>query len=185
MTAGHFNISRALFDSDLKPTPRDPACKAYAWVWIIGLARWRKSGGLQRGEFHLSIRRLADEMCWPKSVAERFLSKLLDDGRLRVASGTPSGTPKGRHLSVVKYEEFQTAKNRAGRRARRERDNKKKKKGRSKTNGVAVAFKGEGGDAVLSERPVTKKTPAAKRPHTLKEQRAFLAAENRKAEAAK
>ena len=118
MAGGHFNIHRVLFDSDLKPTPREPACKGYAWVWIIGLARWRKSGDLRRGEFYLSVRRLAAEMCWPKTVAERFLAKLIRDDRLRVlsgtASGTASGTPQGRHFVVVKYDDFQTAKKSSG-----------------------------------------------------------------------
>ena len=184
---GHFNIHRALFGSDFKPTKRRPACRGYAWVWIIGLARWRKSGALLRGEFYLSVRLLADEMCWPKSVAERFLDELLRDGRLtvieRASSGTVSGTPRGRHFLVVKYEEFQAPQSRAGRRAGVERDNKKKEEGRRKENGVAVAPKSEGVDDVQQHKRAPKKKPAARKSRS--EQRDYLADEIRKSEAGK
>ena len=186
MTAGgHFNVHRVLFDSDLKPTKRDPACKAFAWVWVIGLARWRKSGDVKRGEFRLSVRVFAAEMCWSKTAAERFLDKLVFDGRLVVlsgtVSGTPSGTPQGRHFRVVKYEDFQTSKTSSGTLSGTVSGPiRRKKEGRRKDNGVAETPKSVGGDAVLTERPVTKKRPAAKKPASLLEQRDFPASEIRK-----
>ena len=163
----------------MKPTLREPACRLAAFAWIVGEAKHTPEDGLKRGEIRLSERRLAEVMCWPRPRAQRFLKWLVERSMLRSVERSTQGTV----FVVVSYRKFQDPKNERSTERSGERSNTKNKKKGRRFNGVAETPKSEGGDAVLTEGPVTKKKPAAKKALSLDAQRAFLAAEIRKGEA--
>ena len=141
-----------------------------------------------RGDVRVSSGGLVRAMGWSKSKAERYLNRLVKEGEIRpLDRDTNRDTYRdtlGTSFFVVRYDELQPSTKTTGTPTGTPTGTlvRRKKKGK-KVNGVAETPKSEGGDAVLTERPVTKKRRAAKKPRSLSEQRDFLAAEIRKSEA--
>lgn len=125
---------------DLAPTLRDPACDGFAWMFLVSLAQhdhgyYHKGLRLERGQFMASLRWLADRMGWGrgskgKRRAERFMNRLIERDRIRVAYGTPNGTV----YSIVNYDTYAVARDteRDGMRDT-ERDGDGTAKGRERT----------------------------------------------------
>lgn len=73
----------------------EPACSAFAFLDLLGMARFTPGDGLERGQLRVSCRYLAKRWCWSKSKAARFMSDLRDAKRVT------SGTQVGREQPVV------------------------------------------------------------------------------------
>lgn len=58
----------------------EKACRLGAWVDLLGLARWRDGGGLNRGEVRASERFLAQRWNWSRDKVRRFLDELETEG---------------------------------------------------------------------------------------------------------
>lgn len=83
--SGYFLVSRKLADPqhDLHPVSTgDAACRAFAWVDMIGMAKWRDGGGLERGQLRGSVRFLASRWNWSTGKTSRFLNNLEEKGRI-------------------------------------------------------------------------------------------------------
>ena len=181
MTAGGgwFAVYRSVFEKyEGKPEA------GYAWLWILSRTRYEPDDDLARGEVRISSRKLAEAMGWTRGKARRFISRLIRGGEIRPANRHTNRPTLGAAYFVVRYRELQPSKTRTGPptgtpTGPHVRKSKKVKKG----NGVAEAPKSEGGDAVRTEPPASKRKPATKKPRSLSEQRDFLAAEIRKSEA--
>ena len=176
---GWFAVYRSVFEK-YEGRPEDLA----AWLWILSWTFYAPAGGLGRGEVRFSIRRLAAVMGWSRMKAHRFVGRLIRDDQIRYRKRDTKRDSYGTTYFVVNYDKYQPGGVGDGTPNEPEsgtiiRSTRILKKG----NGVAETPKSEGGDAVLTERPVTKKRRAAKKPRSLSEQRDFLAAEIRKSEA--
>lgn len=79
------------------------ACRAFAWLDLVAIARWRKSGGLERGELRASVRFLANRWNWSKDRTERFLSDLEEDGE--ITRETQPGRKPG-HITICNYNDY-------------------------------------------------------------------------------
>lgn len=90
-------IHTSLLDGQhhLHPMARgEAACRALAWIDLIGMARWREGGGLKRGQVRASVRFLAKRWNWSKDKVSRFLEELEAEGAIMRA------TPVG-HLPTI------------------------------------------------------------------------------------
>jgi len=82
----------------------EPACKAFAWIDLIGLAAWRDHGGLKRGQARASQRFLAARWNWHRSKVQRFLDELESSGSIdrgRGASREPD------RITICNYDAYQ------------------------------------------------------------------------------
>ena len=105
-------LHRTLFDrSDwLAPSAANPACNAYAWMYIVAKAqhaRYEHAGVvLERGEVLLSVTGLQQAMKWKhRSRASKFLDRVQAGDMIEYVRGTPRGTV----YRVVKYELYAAA----------------------------------------------------------------------------
>ena len=138
---GWWKFHRQAFESELKPTLREPACRLAAFAWIVGEAKHTPEDGLKRGEIRLSERRPAEVMWWPRPRAQRFLKWLVERSMLRSVERSTQGTV----FVVVSYRKFQDPKNERSTERSGERSNTKNKKKGRRFNGVAETSKSEGG----------------------------------------
>ena len=107
MTEGWYLLSRRLNDPfhDLHPhSTGETACSAWAWVDLIGMARWRDSGGVPRGHVPASERFLATRWNWHRSRVTRFLDELERNGRIE---REPQTGRKPGHIIICNYETYQ------------------------------------------------------------------------------
>jgi len=108
MSGGRFWVARALTDTlhDLHPhSTGEVACRLGAWVDMVGMAQWRDSGGVKRGELRASVRFLAARWNWNKSKVHRFLGELRKSGRIEVIPQTSARQPAT--IVLVNYDEHQ------------------------------------------------------------------------------
>ncbi len=128
---GWIRVYRSLCDPDHDLHPArtgEPACKAWAWVELMLLAKWEDDEGLERGELSASVRFLASRWNWTRGRTHRFLESLRDANR--VITRTQTGRVPGR-ITICKYELYQDpsdaerdADQDAGRDAERDKDKK-------------------------------------------------------------
>lgn len=105
--SGYYLISRKLNDPlhELHPHTRgEPACAAFAWIDLIGLARWKETGGCPRGSVPASERFLATRWNWHRSRVTRFLAELEAEGRI---SREPQAGRKQGHITICNYDTYQ------------------------------------------------------------------------------
>jgi hypothetical protein len=107
--SGWYLISRKLTDPfhDLHPhSTGETACSAWAWVDLIGMARWKESGGVPRGHIPASERFLATRWNWHRSRVTRFLDELEEKGRIE---REPQTGRKPGHIIICNYDLYQEA----------------------------------------------------------------------------
>ena len=180
MTAGGgwFAVYRSVFEK-YEGKPEALA----AWLWILSRTRYESDGDLERGEVRISTRGLARQMGWSHGKARRFILRLIRGGEIRHANRPGKRHTLANAFYVVRYRELQPSKTESGTPTGTPTGTLVRKKKAKKENGVAVAPKSEGGDAVRTDPPATKKKPAARKSRS--EQRDYLADEIRKSEAGK
>ena len=109
MMEGWYLLSRRLNDPfhDLHPhSTGEAACSAWAWVDLIGMARWKDSGGVPRGQVPASERFLATRWNWHRSRVTRFLDELERKGRIE---REPQTGRKPGHVVICNYDTYQTS----------------------------------------------------------------------------
>ena len=107
MNDGWILVSRSLLHSRHRWHPHssgDPACRAFAWIDLIGLAAFDGSGGLDRGQVRASTRYLAARWNWSRNKVLRFLSELESEGSIR-RDHERSREPD--RISICNYERYQ------------------------------------------------------------------------------
>lgn len=105
--SGYYLVSRRLNDPfhDLHPhSTGEPACQAFAWIDLIGMARWKESNGTPRGCVIVSERFLSSRWNWSRSRVQRFLDGLESDGRI---SREPQAGRKPGHIRICNYDTYQ------------------------------------------------------------------------------
>ncbi len=80
------------------------ACDAFALIDLIGLARWKDSAGLRRGELRASQRFLARRWNWSRSKVQRFLDRLNHERVLKLIH--EHGRKPGR-ICILNYDSYQ------------------------------------------------------------------------------
>ncbi len=80
----------------------EPACSAFAFLDLLGMARFVPGDGLDRGQLRASCRYLAKRWGWSKSKVARFLSELRDTKRLT------TGTQVGREQPIITIVDYDT-----------------------------------------------------------------------------
>lgn len=116
-------LSRSVFDDERFAA--EVFTEREAWIWLLCEAAWKPTkiwiGGqaieLERGECAYALRFLAVKFRWSKSRVYRFLIRMENAERLRFMSETV-----GTRISISNYDEYQTPRNAAVTRAKRERD---------------------------------------------------------------
>lgn len=104
---GWIAVYRSFLDRshDLHPfSTGDEACRAFAWVDLLSLARWKDGGGLERGQLKMKQRTLAQRWNWSRSKVKRFLTQLEDQGRI---VRDPQTGPKPTIVTVCNYDRYQ------------------------------------------------------------------------------
>ena len=84
----------------------EQSCKAFAWIDLISMARWRDGGGLKRGQLQASVRFLAARWNWSIGRTHRFLTLLEASQRLE-RSVERSGERTPATITICNYETFQ------------------------------------------------------------------------------
>ena len=105
--SGYFLISRRLNDPfhDLHPhATGEPACSVFAWIDLIGMARWKDTNGVPRGSIAVSERFLATRWNWHRSRVTRFLDELV--AAERISRGPQVGRKPG-HIRICNYDAYQ------------------------------------------------------------------------------
>lgn len=92
--------------------PRHPmakgetACSQYAFIDLVGLARWREGNQLRRGQLRASLRFLATRWNWSTGRVSRFLRGLEEDGLIcRYHDGTRQPT----RITLCEYDRYQAS----------------------------------------------------------------------------
>lgn len=86
-----------------------PACKAFAWLDLVALARFESVDGLQRGQVYASVRYLANRWNWSRGKVQRWLDEKRRDFMIR--GGTLSGTETGHPvepITIIHYDDYTT-----------------------------------------------------------------------------
>jgi hypothetical protein len=92
-----------------------------AWFWMVAKACWKptrfdvhgKVVTLERGQFCVSVREMAEAWGWSKSAVDRFVQRLVDEDMVisvRAKTGTGNGTASGTGRSVIticNYDKYQ------------------------------------------------------------------------------
>ena len=130
---GYIAIARNIFDHHLFDEERSFS-RLEAWIWLIKETAWKPQGQrtrrgtahLERGQAVTAVRDLGKTWGWPKSNVARFLSRLVDEGMIRIKKarvnitpGTVTGTAAETAISVIElcnYDEFQLAEKSLGQR---------------------------------------------------------------------
>lgn len=91
----------------------EPMTEREAWVWLLEKAVWkacvrRNAKGeritLERGQYHTSLRTLAEQWGWSKNKVDRFLARLVEAEMI----GTVAGQ-SGIIITICNYEKYQEA----------------------------------------------------------------------------
>ena len=104
---GWIAVYRKMLDPshDLHPhSTGSKACDAFAWIDLIGMARWKEGGGLARGQLRASQRFLCTRWNWSRGKVQRFLSKLEAQGMIN-RGGTVGREPD--RISICNYDIYQ------------------------------------------------------------------------------
>lgn len=112
--SGWIAIAKDLLDKrhDLHPFTRgEEACRAFAWIDLLGMVRWEDGGGLERGQTRIKQRELAARWNWSRAKVRRFLSQLEEDDRIFT---DPQSGPKPTIVTVCNYDRYQFSKNGSG-----------------------------------------------------------------------
>lgn len=106
--SGYYSVSRRLNDPfhDLHPhSTGEPACSAFAWVDLIGMARWKDDANATRGVVPAASERfLAARWNWHRSKVQRFLDELEAAGRI---SREPQVGRKPGRIKICNYDAYQ------------------------------------------------------------------------------
>ena len=104
---------RKLFDPShmLHPTKRNPASQIHAWLDLCQLATHQQykhaDEVLERGEFIVSLRWLAERWKWHHLKVRRFLGVIEEWQNIETVRETPRGTV----YRIVKYDTYAVAEN--------------------------------------------------------------------------
>ena len=113
MTDGWIVVSRNLLHGRHKLHPHstgEPACRAFAWIDLIGLAAWQTGGGLERGQARAGQHYLAARWNWSRGKVRRFLQNLANEGAIkRHNERTTRSAREPDIISICNYERFQSA----------------------------------------------------------------------------
>lgn len=109
--SGWIALKRGWFEQGLFDD--EPLTQREAWHWLIEKAAWKKctrraSKGerieVERGQYHTSLRVLAEAWGWHKNRVARFMDLLTKDGKI----GTVAGQ-SGVLLTICNYDKYQTS----------------------------------------------------------------------------
>lgn len=82
----------------------EKACTSFAWIDLIGLANWKDTDDLKRGQLRASHKFLVGRWNWSRGKVGKFLSELEQKGTIERRSGA-------RHqpdiLTICNYDEYQ------------------------------------------------------------------------------
>lgn len=107
MTDGWILVARSLLHARHQWHPNstnEPACRAFAWIDLIGLAAFADGGGLERGQVRASTRYLAARWNWSRNRVLRFLAELESDGA--IVRSHERSRQQG-HITICNYERYQ------------------------------------------------------------------------------
>jgi hypothetical protein len=106
---GVYAVARSIWnDADFE---EEPFTQREAWLWLIGQAAWRsckirgntgKSVAINRGEFSIAVRFMAEKFQWTKSRIDRFIHTLKNRDMIRDTSRDGFQV-----YSISNYNEFQ------------------------------------------------------------------------------
>ena len=110
MGSGYFKIDRAIFESWIWKDCKEPYDRRSAWLYLIGMANFRKTkkiykGQLQiveRGQLITSMKTLAAEWRWSINKVRRFLAILERDNMCTIV-----GTHDGTIITIENYAKYQ------------------------------------------------------------------------------
>ncbi len=89
----------------------EKACSQYAFIDLVGLARWRDGNRLRRGQLRASVRFLATRWNWSTGRVSRFLRGLEEEGLIcRYHDGTRQPT----RITICHYDRYQASPNADG-----------------------------------------------------------------------
>jgi len=108
MTAGTFNVARAIWDHPVFAP--SPFSEREAFLWLVSEASWKprtvRAGkvivDLERGQLCASLRFMAEAWGWSKSRVERYLKRLENHAMICAKSGTGQMV-----LTIQNYNEYQ------------------------------------------------------------------------------
>lgn len=110
---GWIAVYRSVLDPshDLHPMATgESACRLAAWVDLLGQARWKAGGELDRGQLRASQSFLATRWNWSRSKVRRFLNDMEEKGR--IDRDRRAGQQSGRQATVItvcNYDVYQPA----------------------------------------------------------------------------
>ena len=107
---GWIALPRSFLDASHPDHPLStgkPACKAFAWLDLVALARFESGEGLQRGQVYASVRYLANRWNWSRGKVQRWLDE--KRGGLMIHGGTLAGTETGHPvepITIIHYDDY-------------------------------------------------------------------------------
>lgn len=96
---GFLAVPRERLDSQHPHHPRtsgESACRAFAWIDLVGMAPFQDGENRRTGEVRVSERFLMERWNWPKSTVHRFLDGLVKTGEIEREQGV------GRQPGVIR-----------------------------------------------------------------------------------
>lgn len=120
--SGFITIERAIWDHHL--FAKEPMSEREAWMWMLAQAAWkdttfREDNDTPRGSFWCGIRDLQSVFMWRSDKRVRgFLSRLEKEGmiaRKTDARADARRTHKRTHVTICKYDEYQSRGRTSGR----------------------------------------------------------------------